>query len=226
MAGHTLRDVATHAGVSKATASRVLNGSVRGGPETRHRGARPMARLSTRPASGATAEPRPDPDDQRRHIVPDSAAGRGAPAWRRRGARRQRVRPGHLQRRDDREARPVPARASHSPSGPMDCSSSRCRSAPEDVERLSSAAIPVVVIDAHGPAVEGLPHVVGDDIAGGELATKHLLELGHRRVGVPGRRVREPFRLHLEPTPVHGVRARARERRPHAACRARRAGGP
>jgi DNA-binding LacI/PurR family transcriptional regulator len=63
----------------------------------------------------------------------------------------------------------------------------------EDLERLSSAAIPVVVVDAHTPAVEGLPHVVGDDIGGGELATSHLLRLGHRRVAYLGDEFDNPF---------------------------------
>jgi DNA-binding LacI/PurR family transcriptional regulator len=63
----------------------------------------------------------------------------------------------------------------------------------EDARRLSSAAIPVVVIDAHGPAVEGLPHVIGDDVAGGEAATRHLLELGHRRIAFVGDEFDNPF---------------------------------
>ena len=63
----------------------------------------------------------------------------------------------------------------------------------EDVRRLSSAAIPVVVVDAHAPVVEGLPHVVGDDIAGGEAATRHLLELGHRRIAFLGDEFDNPF---------------------------------
>jgi DNA-binding LacI/PurR family transcriptional regulator len=63
----------------------------------------------------------------------------------------------------------------------------------EDARRLSSAAIPVVVVDAHGPAVEGLPHVVGDDIAGGEAATRHLFELGHRRIAFVGDEFDDPF---------------------------------
>jgi DNA-binding LacI/PurR family transcriptional regulator len=63
----------------------------------------------------------------------------------------------------------------------------------EDVRRLSSAAIPVVVVDAHAQTVEGLPHVVGDDIAGGEAATRHLLDLGHRRIAFLGDEFDNPF---------------------------------
>ncbi len=64
---------------------------------------------------------------------------------------------------------------------------------PEAVARLAAAAVPVVVIDAHAPGLEALPRVVGDDIAGGELATRHLLELGHRRIGFVGDAFENPF---------------------------------
>jgi DNA-binding LacI/PurR family transcriptional regulator len=63
----------------------------------------------------------------------------------------------------------------------------------EDVARLSAAAIPVVVIDAHAPSPQGLPHVVGDDMAGGEAATRHLLGLGHRRIAFVGDEFENPF---------------------------------
>ena len=105
MAGHTLHDVAARAGVSKATASRVLNGNLRVDPDTRervldrHGGARLHAQRD-----GSTPELRSDPDHQCRHDVPDPTPGRRAPPRRRRGPQRQRVRPGHLQRRDHRQA--------------------------------------------------------------------------------------------------------------------------
>ena len=64
---------------------------------------------------------------------------------------------------------------------------------PEAVARLAAAAVPVVVIDAHAPGLEALPRVVGDDILGGQLATRHLLELGHRRIGFVGDAFENPF---------------------------------
>lgn len=63
----------------------------------------------------------------------------------------------------------------------------------KEVARLAAAAVPVVVIDAHAPGLEALPRVVGDDIAGGDLATRHLLELGHRRIGFVGDAFENPF---------------------------------
>ncbi len=64
---------------------------------------------------------------------------------------------------------------------------------PDEVAALATASIPVVVIDAHAPGLERLPGVVGDNVAGGELATRHLLELGHRRIGFVGDAFENPF---------------------------------
>src|SRR3954447_1011765 len=52
-----------------------------------------------------------------------------------------------------------------------------------EVDRLRAAGIPCVMIDAvHG----SFPSIAVDDVAGGEIATRHLLELGHRRVALIG----------------------------------------
>ena len=64
---------------------------------------------------------------------------------------------------------------------------------PEDVARLAAATVPVVVVDVHSPALSGLPRVMGDDVAGGELAARHLLELGHRDIGYIGDEFENPF---------------------------------
>jgi hypothetical protein len=54
--------------------------------------------------------------------------------------------------------------------------------APE-LGRLLAASMPCVLVDAKHPE---LPSVVVDDVAGGEMATRHLIELGHRRIGFVG----------------------------------------
>jgi DNA-binding LacI/PurR family transcriptional regulator len=46
-----------------------------------------------------------------------------------------------------------------------------------------AAAIPLVAVDVSLP---GVPHMIIDDVAGGELATTHLMSLGHRRIGFVG----------------------------------------
>jgi DNA-binding LacI/PurR family transcriptional regulator len=49
-----------------------------------------------------------------------------------------------------------------------------------DAERFLKAGVPTVLIEAHHPQ---LSRVVVDDVSGGRLATQHLLELGHRKIG-------------------------------------------
>jgi DNA-binding LacI/PurR family transcriptional regulator len=53
----------------------------------------------------------------------------------------------------------------------------------EDVEALARDRLPVVMVDIGHPRV---PHVVIDDVRGGELAAEHLLARGHRRIGFVG----------------------------------------
>jgi DNA-binding LacI/PurR family transcriptional regulator len=47
------------------------------------------------------------------------------------------------------------------------------------------AGVPLVAVDA---ALTGVPHTVTDDVAGGRMATEHLLSLGHQRIGFVGDR--------------------------------------
>jgi DNA-binding LacI/PurR family transcriptional regulator len=62
----------------------------------------------------------------------------------------------------------------------------------EEVRRLRADSVPCVLIDARH---EVLPSVVIDDVAGGELATRYLLELGHRRIAFIGDKPSDPFRF-------------------------------
>jgi DNA-binding LacI/PurR family transcriptional regulator len=66
---------------------------------------------------------------------------------------------------------------------------------PAEIELLAASAVPVVVIDVHAPALSVLPRVVGDDVAGGEMAANHLLDLGHTRIGFVGDEFEGPFRF-------------------------------
>jgi DNA-binding LacI/PurR family transcriptional regulator len=59
-----------------------------------------------------------------------------------------------------------------------------------EVEHFLGAGVPTVLVDARHPA---LSRVVIDDIAGGRLATKHLIELGHRKIGFVGDQLDTPF---------------------------------
>ncbi|MGE0305568.1 MAG: LacI family DNA-binding transcriptional regulator, partial [Acidimicrobiia bacterium] len=57
-------------------------------------------------------------------------------------------------------------------------------------ERLASAPFPTVLIDT---GHRSLPSVQIDDVAGGRLATEHLLSLGHERIAFIGEPARNPF---------------------------------
>lgn len=51
------------------------------------------------------------------------------------------------------------------------------------LERLARAGVPVVLLDARA---DGFPAVVTDDVEGGRLATRHLIDLGHERIAFIG----------------------------------------
>ena len=59
-----------------------------------------------------------------------------------------------------------------------------------DLERLAGAGVPVVLLDARG---DGVPAVVTDDVEGGRIAARHLLELGHERIAFIGDDPENPF---------------------------------
>jgi LacI family transcriptional regulator, galactose operon repressor len=53
----------------------------------------------------------------------------------------------------------------------------------EQLASFHRAGVPLVTVDVLAP---GVPQTVTDDVAGGRLATEHLLSLGHRRIGFVG----------------------------------------
>lgn len=53
--------------------------------------------------------------------------------------------------------------------------------APDEVALLAERRVPLVLI---GATAAGVPSVEIDDVAVGRIATTHLLELGHRRIGI------------------------------------------
>jgi LacI family transcriptional regulator len=59
-----------------------------------------------------------------------------------------------------------------------------------EVDAFVAAGVTAVLVDAAHPA---LPHVIIDDVEGGEVATRYLLDLGHRRIGFVGGPVPNPF---------------------------------
>ena len=85
-----------------------------------------------------------------------------------------------------------------------------------ELERIQRSGLPTVLVDAHHRA---LPRVVADDVLGGRLATEHLIELGHRRIGFIGDIPRVPLAFTSSRLRLTGYR-RAMER-----CGPRDAGG-
>jgi DNA-binding LacI/PurR family transcriptional regulator len=53
----------------------------------------------------------------------------------------------------------------------------------EEIESFRREGMPVVLVDVRHPA---LPRVVIDDVLGGQIATEHLLDKGHTRIGFIG----------------------------------------
>jgi DNA-binding LacI/PurR family transcriptional regulator len=72
-----------------------------------------------------------------------------------------------------------------------------------ELERIDRTALPVMLIDAHH---RSLPRVVADDVLGGRLASRHLLALGHRRIGFIGDIPRIPLAFTSSRLRLTGVR--------------------
>ncbi|MYS88719.1 substrate-binding domain-containing protein [Streptomyces sp. SID5464] len=62
----------------------------------------------------------------------------------------------------------------------------------EEAEQLARVGLPTVLLDCEHP---DLPRVVIDDVRGGMLATRHLLQLGHRRIAFMGDVADDRFRF-------------------------------
>lgn len=62
----------------------------------------------------------------------------------------------------------------------------------DDVARFLRAGVPTVLLDAHHPR---LNRAIANDIVGGRIATQHLVDLGHRRIGYVSDPLENPFRF-------------------------------
>ena len=177
----TITQVARHAGVGVATVSRVLNGSPAVREQTRQRVLEAIAELGYAPNPAARALStgrtlsvgvvapfftRPSVIERLRgisHIL----AGSGY-----RMVLFDVERPGQ----DSEFFRTLP--------GGLDGLLSISLCPPDaDLDRFAAAEMPVVLVDYPH---ERLPAVHTDDVAGGRMATEHLLELGHERIAFIG----------------------------------------
>jgi DNA-binding LacI/PurR family transcriptional regulator len=189
----TIRDVARHAGVSVATASRALNGSQVVNPRTRDRILSVMEELGFTPSPAArrlslgrtltigvvvSFLTRPQAAERLRGVdavLTDSEFD--LVIYNVESVQKRDHYLGTLaqsQRTDGLLVMSLPPNLEAAPI-------------------LGHAPVPVVFIDVHTPSVEALPRVIGDDVAGGALAARHLLDLGHRDIGFIGDAVEDPF---------------------------------
>lgn len=186
----TIRDVAMRAGVGRGTVSRVLNDSPRVAPRTRARVNQAIAELDFVP----------NPVGRQLSLGRTMAIGVIAPFLTRpsvverlRGVEATLVGTAYdmiafnvetVERRDA-VFRDVARR--HRIDGLIVIS---LRPHPDEVAHMVSAGMPCILVDTNHP---GLSRVVVDDVAGGRLATRHLLELGHRRIAFLGDLPRTTF---------------------------------
>ena len=63
----------------------------------------------------------------------------------------------------------------------------------QDLARFERAELPIVLLDVNNPELNKFNRVIVDDVAGGRLATQHLLDLGHRRIGYISDAFDDPF---------------------------------
>lgn len=55
------------------------------------------------------------------------------------------------------------------------------------------AAVPIVFIDVHHEHIHMFDRVMNDDVQGGYMAVRHLIDLGHRKIGFIGDLPDDPF---------------------------------
>jgi DNA-binding LacI/PurR family transcriptional regulator len=189
----TIRDVAREAGVSVATASRVLNGKDVVKPLTRDRILSVMAELGFSPSPAArrlslgrtltigvvvSFLTRPQAAERLRGVDAVLAESEfdlviyNVESVQKRDHYLRTLT--HAQRADGLLVMSLPP-------------------APGTADALGASPVPVVFIDVHTPSVEQLPRVIGDDVRGGALAARHLLDLGHRSIAFIGDALADPF---------------------------------
>ena len=180
----TIADVAADAGVGVGTVSRVLNGSEQVREATRRAVLDSIDRLGL-PAQSRGGGPGP------RHAAhrgaprrpPDQAVDRGPGGQRAGGPGGAGLRHDRLQRRTARLERDRHLEAllpTHRADGVLAICLPLSR---EQLDQFARAGVALASVDAVNP---GVPQTVIDDVAGGRLATGHLISLGHRRIGFVG----------------------------------------
>ncbi len=76
----------------------------------------------------------------------------------------------------------------------------------DDVQRLAQSTVPIVLVDANHRSLKSLNRVITDDVAGGRMATQHLIDLGHTRIGYISDLIETPFNFTSSRDRLEGYR--------------------
>jgi DNA-binding LacI/PurR family transcriptional regulator len=177
----TIRDVAREAGVGVGTVSRVLSGHPRVAPATRTRVEAAVRRLGYRPSSAARALARGQ-SHTLEVVVP--LITRHGYVELLRGIEDGLAETDYalVIRTIERPAARERAFADLGHTSRADGVIFVSLAPPDDViDRLRQARVPMVLVDREHPAVPG---VAVDHAAAAAMATRHLIELGHRRIAL------------------------------------------
>ena len=179
----TIADVAAAAGVGVGTVSRVLNGGVNVRESTRLNVLEVIERLGYRPSHLAAALSR---GSQRTvailvpHLTRPSTVARLAGALSVLDEQRYETIICNVDTPEQRDHHLAALTARHRADGVIVFS---VHLAKQHLAAFRRGRIPLVTVDV---LAAGVPQTIIDDVAGGRLATAHLLGLGHRRIGFIG----------------------------------------
>ena len=179
----TIADVAAAAGVGVGTVSRVLNGGVNVRESTRLKVLGVIERLGYRPSHLAAALSRGTPRTVAilvPHLTRPATVARLAGALAVLDEQRYDTIVCNADTPEQRDHHLAALAARHRADGVIVVSISLAR---HRLAAFRRGAIPLVTVDA---VAAGVPQTIIDDVAGGRLATGHLLSLGHRRIGFVG----------------------------------------
>ena len=179
----TIADVAAAAGVGVGTVSRVLNGGVNVRESTRLNVLEVIERLGYRPSHLAAALSR---GTQRTvailvpHLTRPSTVARLAGALAVLDEQRYDTIVCNVDTPEQRDHHLAALTARHRADGVIVVSVHLAR---QHLAAFRCGRIPLATVDV---LAAGVPQTIIDDVAGGRLATAHLLSLGHRRIGFVG----------------------------------------
>jgi DNA-binding LacI/PurR family transcriptional regulator len=178
-----MADVAAAAGVGMGTVSRVVNGGVNVSASTRRHVEEVIERLGYRPSHLAAALSRGSPRTVAilvPHLTRPSTVARLAGALAVLDEHRYHTIVCNVDTPEQRDHHLAALTARHRADGVIIVSIPLAK---HHLAAFRRGSIPIVTVDTVAP---GVPQTIIDDAAGGRLATAHLLELGHRRIGFIG----------------------------------------